>query len=195
MRGIEETGGLTEEARHSALPRRLYTKQVRRKIKVYAPELQSKLISGGKLRELAGGQRDLLDYSGDRLEQFRIPTRLHQSFSYPKQIVLEHDGHLRAAFESSNHLAIHLRESLGKGHCLARRKPISREQTSVASKEFLICWCSGSHGEVPRFPEKFSRISMLPWQGQTYFCGNGDYKERRPEYSVQHMVRILVVGG
>jgi hypothetical protein len=66
--------------------------------------------------------------------------------------MLEHDGELRAIFEGSDHLAIHLRESLGKGLCLARREPISREEACVASKEFLICRRPGSHGEVPRFP-------------------------------------------
>ena len=52
MRGIEETGGLTEKLDIGPVHRRFDAKQIRRKIKVYAPELQSKLVSGGKLGEL-----------------------------------------------------------------------------------------------------------------------------------------------
>jgi len=108
VRGIEETGGLTEKLNIAAFYGRLHGKKARWKIKVYAPEFQSQLIGRGKLRELSGGERHLLDYSGNRPEQFRITARLHQSFGYPKKIVLEKDGQLRAALESLNYLSVHL---------------------------------------------------------------------------------------
>jgi hypothetical protein len=52
MRGIEETGGLTEKFGIGPVYRRFGAKQIRRKTKVYTSELQSKLVSGGKLGEL-----------------------------------------------------------------------------------------------------------------------------------------------
>jgi hypothetical protein len=62
---------------------------------------------------------DSSNSSKDRFQQFRISACLHQPFGHPKQIVLEHDGKLRAIFEGSDHLAIQLNKKLGKGLCFA----------------------------------------------------------------------------
>jgi hypothetical protein len=111
---------------------------------------------------LLGRESDSHDSSKDRLQQFRVPACFHQSLGYPQEIVLKHDGKFKAVLECPNHLAIHLRESLGKGFCLAGRKTLSGQQASVATEEFLVCRGSRSHDEVPGFPEEFSRISVLP---------------------------------
>jgi len=107
--------------------------------------------------------------------------------------VLEKDGQFWTALECPNRIPIHFRESLGKGRCLAGREPFPGQKAGVASKEFMILRCPGSHGEIPRVAKKFSRISMLPRQGKAHFCGDGGHEEGRPEYSVQDMGRIFVV--
>jgi hypothetical protein len=165
VRGIKETGGLTEKLDITSFPWRLRTKQIEGEGSVYTLMLQAKLVGRRKLRKLFGRESDSSDGGKDRLQQFRVPACFRQSLGYPQEIVLEHDGKLRAALESPNYLAIHLCESLGKGLCLARCERISREETSVAAEEFLVCRGAGSHGEVPGFLEEFNRISVLPRQG------------------------------
>jgi len=148
-RCVEQAGGSSEEFNIGPLGGRLDAEQVRGKVEVQARELQADLVGGGKLRELVGGQCDPLDGSCDRSQKFRVPTRVHQSARHSQEIVLEQGGQFRAILEGSNHLPIHLCESLCKDLRLVGCKPLPRQQSNVAAEEFLVCWGTGAHGEVP----------------------------------------------
>jgi len=50
-------------------------------------------------------------------------------------------------------------------------------------------------GPVLRLAEEFGRISMLPRQSQAHFGGGDGGQEGSSKHSVQHVIRVIVVGG